>query len=55
MSIQFEKVGKAGSRSRSKSRLKAWWRPVLSMKIDDPQEEAPFTPAATESGEHCRR
>jgi hypothetical protein len=42
MSIQFENVGNAGSRVHSKSRLKAWWQPVLNMKIDDPQQEAPY-------------
>jgi hypothetical protein len=28
--------------SHSKEHLKAWWRPILEMPLDDPQQEPPF-------------
>jgi hypothetical protein len=30
------------SRSLRKAHLKAWWQPILDMRIDDPQQEAPY-------------
>ena len=26
----------------SKKHLKAWWQPIVEMKFDDPEQEAPF-------------
>ena len=26
----------------SKAHLKGWWQPILQMRLDDPQQEAPF-------------
>jgi hypothetical protein len=31
-----------GEKGRSKDHLRAWWQPVLKMKFDDPEQEAPY-------------
>src|SRR5262249_53262737 len=43
MSNQLGDAGNAvPSRSLRKAHLKAWWQPILDMRIDDPQQEAPY-------------
>jgi hypothetical protein len=38
---ESEMAGEQGP-SRSREHLRAWWKPVLKMKFDDPEQEAPF-------------
>lgn len=39
-----DKSGRVGRQAKSgnKDHLKEWWQPVLDMKFDDPEQEAPF-------------
>jgi hypothetical protein len=34
-------MGKTGDGGK-KSHLKAWWKPILAMQLDDPQQEPPY-------------
>lgn len=35
-------IAGGGTSSASKLHLRPWWKPVLDMKFDDPEQEAPF-------------
>jgi hypothetical protein len=35
-------IARAKTRTSGKEHLRTWWQPVLKMKFDDPEQEAPF-------------
>lgn len=40
--VDGELEGRREGSEKDKGHLRAWWRPVLEMKLDDPEQERPF-------------